>query len=481
MKTFEEFLRVLRLPEAPSDYVVTSDEPVFCRNGQHHWRMLVDDPNLVISHEEVLKLAAYITTAGPHAARMADFLEYQEQRSKIFDEQSRHGAETRSLSSFLDPSRRLRDVKWNPDAFDFNWEIHVEHPDGTKENRVFRCHVVFVAKPYVVGLSIFFRTVYSSPIHPFQLGMGEPSKWLLSRLESGFFRPGLILIAGPVGQGKTTTLSALAGWIVRHLAVHLLTIDQPIECFYPFRWTEPDSVGSEREVFRKGLVTQREVGFHTPSYRQGLIDALREVPNVIALGEIRDRETLEQALYASTFGSLVLATLHSPPTVGQAFLKVVSELGISPTEVAASINCIIAQRLLPHADKEEGMVLVQEWALPSFRKDWMAATESKESLNPQTYNSLLPLGIDESLKSRFTEAKQPVVAPIFSREASNRRHDFTFPKDNFLHEQGMDGAILHAYWKRRLDYETAAGAVVDLERFHHLMDLNRETTGEFKL
>lgn len=154
---------------------------------------------------------------------------------------------------------------------------------------------------------------------------------------------------------------------------------------------------------------------------------------------------------------------------------------MSSREVAASINCIVAQQLLPHADKEEGMVLVQEWALPSFRKDWMEATESKESLNPLTYRSLLPLGIDESLKSRFPEAKQSVVAPIFEREAKNRRHDFTFPKDNFLHEQSMDGAILHAYWKRRLDYETAAGAVLDLDRFHQLMDLNRETTGEFKI
>jgi twitching motility protein PilT len=107
---------------------------------------------------------------------------------------------------------------------------------------------------------------------------------------------GLVLVTGPTGSGKTTTLAALVDRINESSARHVVTIEDPIEFMH---------------VPKRGLVTQRQVGIHTESFAAALRSALREAPDVIVVGEIRDYETIALSLAAAEAGVLVIATLHT--------------------------------------------------------------------------------------------------------------------------------------------------------------------------
>jgi twitching motility protein PilT len=139
---------------------------------------------------------------------------------------------------------------------------------------------------------------------------------------------GLILVSGATGSGKSSTLAALIQEINLTEPRHIVTIESPIE--YTFR---P----------RKAYIRQREVGRDTPSFEQALIDSLREDPDVLMVGEMRDPETMRLTLSASETGHLVMATVHSS-TCAEAVQRVV---GAFPAEIQASIaaqmaDCLIA-------------------------------------------------------------------------------------------------------------------------------------------
>ncbi len=150
---------------------------------------------------------------------------------------------------------------------------------------------------------------------------------------------GLIIVVGSTGSGKSTTLAAIIDYRARNRAGHILTIEDPIE--YVFK-------------HRKSLISQREVGIDTLSYENALREAMREAPNVVMIGEIRDRTTMEAALsYAST-GHLVLSTLHAVNT-NQAFERIVN---FFPTEanrqllmdLSLNMQAVLAQRLVRGMD-----------------------------------------------------------------------------------------------------------------------------------
>jgi len=109
-------------------------------------------------------------------------------------------------------------------------------------------------------------------------------------------RNGLVLICGSTGSGKSTTIAAILEEINRSRPLHIVTIEDPIE----FRFTP-----------KQCFIEQREVGIHVPSFRQGLLDVLRENPDVVLVGELRDPETIRLALNAAESGHLVIASLHA--------------------------------------------------------------------------------------------------------------------------------------------------------------------------
>jgi twitching motility protein PilT len=159
---------------------------------------------------------------------------------------------------------------------------------------------------------------------------------------------GLVLCTGATGSGKSTTLAALVAKINRDRALHILTIEDPIEFLHGDL---------------KSVVSQREIGFDTPSYASGLKSALRQDPDIILLGELRDLETIETALVAAETGHLVLSTLHTldaPETIN----RIVSVFqphhqGQIRHQLARVLRAAVSQRLLPRADGK-GRVLAAE-------------------------------------------------------------------------------------------------------------------------
>ncbi|MEO0795715.1 MAG: PilT/PilU family type 4a pilus ATPase [Verrucomicrobiota bacterium] len=112
---------------------------------------------------------------------------------------------------------------------------------------------------------------------------------------------GLILVAGPTGSGKSTTLATLIDQINRTRSTHIITIEDPVEYLH---------------LSQKSRIDQRQVGTHTPDFHSALISSLRQDPDVILVGEIRERETIRTALTAAETGHLVFATVHAPDCAG---------------------------------------------------------------------------------------------------------------------------------------------------------------------
>ena len=138
---------------------------------------------------------------------------------------------------------------------------------------------------------------------------------------------GLILVTGPTGSGKSTTLAAMIDWINRNEARHILTIEDPVEFVHESRCS---------------LIRHREVGVHTFQFHNALRAALREDPDVILVGEIRDRETLSTALEAAQTGHLVFGTLHT----NSAVKTVERVLGMYPPDQQSGICRSLAESLL---------------------------------------------------------------------------------------------------------------------------------------
>jgi twitching motility protein PilT len=138
---------------------------------------------------------------------------------------------------------------------------------------------------------------------------------------------GLIIVSGPTGSGKSSTLAALIQDINVTEARHIVTIESPIEYIY-----RP----------RLAYIRQRDVGRDTPSYEQGLLDALREDPDVLMVGEMREPETMRLTLNASETGHLVLTTLHSA-TCAEALARIVNAF---PAEMQNSVRAQLADCLL---------------------------------------------------------------------------------------------------------------------------------------
>ncbi len=147
---------------------------------------------------------------------------------------------------------------------------------------------------------------------------------------------GLILVTGMTGSGKSTTLASMIDYRNRNSQGHIITIEDPIEYHHEHQ---------------KSIISQREVGVDTENYSIALKNALRQRPDVILVGEIRDREVMEQALTASETGHLCLATIHTNNSY-QAIQRVVN---LFPEEqrhqicfsIASNLKAIISQRLIP--------------------------------------------------------------------------------------------------------------------------------------
>lgn len=165
---------------------------------------------------------------------------------------------------------------------------------------------------------------------------------------------GLVLVTGPTGSGKSTTLASMVDYINKNHARHVMTIEDPIEYVYPHN---------------QAMIHQREVGKDAKSFASALRSALREDPDVILVGEMRDYETISAAVAAAETGHLVLSTLHTT-SAAQTVERIIDACPLEGqnqmrSQFANVIRGVITQQLIPTADGE-GRVIATEVMIANF-------------------------------------------------------------------------------------------------------------------
>lgn len=249
-----------------------------------------------------------------------------------------------------------------------HWPRFIERrsSDLSKTIHGVRCRINVLQSARGVGFAVRLLASFQATVD--KLNLHPDLKKLITHPH------GLILVSGPTGSGKSSTLAALIQEINLSDARHIVTIESPIE--YAFK---P----------RRAYIRQREVGRDTPSFEQALLDALREDPDVLMVGEMRDPETMRLTLNASETGHLVLATVHSS-TCAEALQRVVSafpaEIQSSvAAQVADSLVAVITQRLRFRQDLNirvpECEILMASHAVKSFirNRDFFKIVSSLET------------------------------------------------------------------------------------------------------
>jgi twitching motility protein PilT len=258
----------------------------------------------------------------------------------------------------------------------------------------FRCSVIVQR----LGIDLTFRIINTNIRSIEDLGLPETCRTLTR------YHNGLVLVTGPTGSGKSTTLAALVDEVNKEREDHIITLEDPIE--YVF---EP----------RGCHINQREVGTHTQSFAAALRGALREDPDIIMVGEMRDLETISLAITAAETGHLVLGTLHT----GNAPRTLDRVLDVFPSDqrdqirimVSESLRGIVSQQLIPRADGN-GRIMALELLVntPAVSN---SIREGKTFMLPgimQTGKAVGMISMDDSLKNLYSEG-------LISREEAHSR------------------------------------------------------------
>jgi twitching motility protein PilT len=177
----------------------------------------------------------------------------------------------------------------------------------------------------------------------------------LTKLERG-----LVLLTGATGSGKSTTLASLINGINLVRSEHIITIEDPVE----FLFSE-----------KRSIITQREVGIDTNTFADAMRAALREDPDVILLGEMRDPETIETAMIAAETGHLVLSTVHSPGAAETISRIVTSfppeaQVGIR-AKLAQNLRGVVSQRLLPRKSGQGRIVACEVLTVSALSREYI--------------------------------------------------------------------------------------------------------------
>jgi twitching motility protein PilT len=214
-------------------------------------------------------------------------------------------------------------------------------------------------------------------IPTFELLNLPPALRMLTELERG-----MVLVVGAAGNGKSSTLAAMIGLINQSRRAHIVTIEDPIE----FLHTD-----------QLATISQREIGLDTPAFTSALRAALRQDPDVILLGEIRDEDTMDTALKAAETGHLVLSTLHTPDvarTVGRILALTKSvEPGETRERLADNLKGIVAQRLLPSIDGESRILAAEVLVITGTARESIRKPDKNPGLKEVMERGVHPYGM----------------------------------------------------------------------------------------
>lgn len=212
---------------------------------------------------------------------------------------------------------------------------------------------------------------------------------------------GLVLITGPTGSGKTTTLSSMVDYVNKKEAKHVITIEDPIEYVY---------------YHAKSMIHQREIGKDVESFSKALHSALREDPDIILVGEMRDYETINAALTAAETGHLVLSTLHTT-SAAQTIERIIDAYpphgqAQARTQLASVLKGIVTQVLVP-LEEEEGMTIATEVLINNDA----IANQIRENKTHQIASSMLS-GSSSGMHSLSWDLKRLVKEQRISEETA---------------------------------------------------------------
>jgi twitching motility protein PilT len=237
---------------------------------------------------------------------------------------------------------------------------------------------------------------------------------------------GLVLVTGITGSGKSSTMAAMVQHINQTKSKHVVTLENPIEFLY-------------RD--QKSSVTQRDVGTDTLNFNEGLRAALRQDPDVIMVGEMRDTETIDTAIKAAETGHLVISTVHTQDAV-QTLSRLISVFQRSEQEMvrirlAETLQAVISQRLLPRADRKGRVVACEVMVVTGTIRDCIRDPERV----PEIFD-LIAEGRDHYGSQTFDQhladlVREELVSFEVAKAAATNPSDFDL-KMNFLGEGGGD-------------------------------------------
>jgi len=241
---------------------------------------------------------------------------------------------------------------------------------------------------------------------------------------------GLILVTGVAGMGKSTTLAAMIDHINENKSSRILTIEDPIE--YVF-------------TDKKSFISQREVGIDTPSFYQGLKEALRQDPNVIMVGEMRDLETIQTALQAAETGHLVLSTLHTLDAK-ESINRIISVFpGQMQNEVriqlSSVLKAVISQRLVPTADGKNRVPAVEIMVTTARIRDMILREERLGELKEAIAEGYIPYGMQTFEQSLFYLWKKGLITAEMALDYATNRENLE------LRIKGITTDQESRYWK----------------------------------
>ncbi|MCA9236113.1 MAG: PilT/PilU family type 4a pilus ATPase [Planctomycetales bacterium] len=216
------------------------------------------------------------------------------------------------------------------------------------------------------------------------------------------FDQGMVLLAGVTGSGKSTTIASMLNWINHRYRKHILTLEDPIE----FVFTE-----------EKCLINQREIGMDVVDFEIGMKHAVREDPDVMLVGEMRDRETFMTAIHAAETGHLVFGTIHASSaasTIGRILDLFPQDMhGALRSAMAMNMRGIIAQKLLPSIKEGVGRV-------PTVEIMTFTATVRKLVLEEQDHKlgDAIRIGIEDGMQDFTQSLKKLVDEQLIDREVA---------------------------------------------------------------
>ena len=288
------------------------------------------------------------------------------------------------LFEILTPKRQAY-VEKNRD-FDMAYEL--------ENTGRFRCNFFYQQR----GISAVFRIIPTKILTLEELNMPEAIKTIAE------FRQGLILVTGPTGSGKSTTLAAIIDYINNSRDGHIITIEDPLEFVHPNK---------------KCLFSQREIGAHARSFADALRVASREDPDIILVGEMRDLETISLALTCAELGILVFGTLHTN-SASKTIDRIINAFPTDQQEqtrtmLSESLKAVIAQQLLKTKDGKGRCaaveILIGSSALASMIR------EGKIS----QINSIIQTGTSVGMQSMDQHLKQLIDKDKITREAAHEK------------------------------------------------------------